>query len=349
MLAHLPLAHDLLHWYDLNARTFPWRFKAHQTPDPYHVWLSEMMLQQTNTTAVIPYFQCFLEKWPTLQDLAASDLDEVLHAWQGLGYYARARNLHACARRVCEEYQGQFPQEEEQLRTLPGIGPYTAAAITAIAFRKKATPIDGNIIRVISRLFGIETSYPQSLPEIQGYAEQLTPETRTDDFAQALMDLGSTVCMPKNPKCSLCPWQQVCLAFKESKTEELPRKLKKKPLPVRYGIVFWLICADGRVTLNRRPEKGLLGGMIEFPSTPWREEKWTLQEALPYAPEPTTWAQLNPLVRHTFTHFHLELTVLQGRSLTNATVALWDYPSNFVNHALPTVMKKVASVIEAQH
>lgn len=343
---HNPQTQDLLNWYDANSRAFPWRARANRTPNPYHVWLSEMMLQQTTTTAVVPYFERFLALWPTVHDLARASLDEVLHAWQGLGYYARARYLHACAKKLCDEYGGEFPREENQLRTLPGIGPYTAAAIASIAFNKKATPVDGNIIRVMSRLFGIETFYPQSLPEIRRHAGQLTSEMRPGDFAQALMDLGSTVCTSKAPKCQACPWQCACLAFKSGHAGELPRKLAKKPLPVRYAMVFWLVHEDGCVILNRRSEKGLLGGMMEFPSTPWQEQSWTLKNALPYAPIDVTWSLLDPVVSHTFTHFHLELSLLKGISHTKPLGTLWDFPQNFPRYAFPTVMKKVAQAAQ---
>ncbi len=341
---------DLLDWYDRHARTMPWRIgpaaRAGGTvPDPYFVWLSEIMLQQTTVATVGDYFPRFTAAWPTVADLAAADLDQVLQAWAGLGYYARARNLHKCARIVSGELGGRFPDTEEALMALPGIGPYTAAVIAAIAFDRPATVVDGNVERVIARLRRIETPLPGAKPEIGAAAAALTPDLRPGDYAQAIMDLGATICTPRNPACALCPWQKGCAAQAASVQADLPRKAPKKSKPVRRGVVFWLNRSDGAVLLRRRPEKGLLGGMMEFPSTPWE----TMLPADPerHAPVAANWVPLPGLVRHTFTHFHLELEVLTG-GVAEAVEGVWAHGPNFDDLALPTLMKKVAAHVEAQ-
>jgi A/G-specific adenine glycosylase len=331
----------LLAWYDRHRRSLPWRAKPGEQPDPYRVWLSEIMLQQTTVAAVGPYFQSFLARWPSVQALAAAELDEVLHAWQGLGYYARARNLHRCAIHVARTLGGRFPETEEGLADLPGIGPYTAAAIAAIAFDRKATAVDGNVERVVARLFAVREPLPGAKPELRRLAGTLTPAKRAGDFAQAMMDLGATVCLPGRPKCMLCPLSEDCRARAEGIAEDLPARSPKRTRPLRRGVVFWAVRKDGAVLLRRRPEEGLLGGMMEFPSTDWREKSWSESEALPHAPEAGRWERLPGLVRHGFTHFELELTVLTARAEGKAP-GTWCAIDRLSEMALPSLMKKVA-------
>jgi A/G-specific adenine glycosylase len=333
------LSNQLLLWYDSNKRDLPWR---RNKPNIYHVWLSEIMLQQTTVVVVIPYFEEFIRRWPTLEALAAADLDAVLHAWQGLGYYARARNLHTCAQLVASKYDGHFPENEKELLGLPGIGPYTAAAIAAIAFAKPAAPVDGNIVRVISRLKKLHTPLPSLRAEVGEILPALIPAERPGDMVQALMDLGSAICKPAKPLCHQCPWRGPCAAFAAGVAGQLPKRAAKKRKPVRYGVVFWIERPDGHVLLRRRAEKGLLGGMMEIPSTDWREQEWDNQEAIKQAPVFANWASVPGTVAHTFTHFHLRLRVLRGRtSQAQVNTGIWSAPDQFADHALPSVMKKV--------
>jgi A/G-specific adenine glycosylase len=337
------LRRRLLSWYDRNRRDLPWRSAPGETPDPYRVWVSEIMLQQTTVATVRPYFADFMARWPNVEDLAAADLDAVLHAWQGLGYYARARNMHACARVVTETLNGRFPGNEEDLRRLPGVGAYTAAAIAAIAFGRNAAPVDGNVVRVLARLHGVEDPLPGARDRIEHLAGELMPERRPGDFAQALMDLGATVCTPRGARCAACPWKGTCVAFAAGRPEAYPTRTPKKERPTRRGVVFWAERHDGTVLLRRRPARGLLGGMMEFPSTEWRQRAWTDSEAVAVAPVQARWRRLSEEVLHTFTHFHLELVVLVGHT-RNAALAegIWCPPSQLSDHALPSVMKKVA-------
>lgn len=350
------LRRTLLRWYDRHARDLPWRVRpnhdstdmAVRTADPYHVWLSEVMLQQTTVAAVGTYYAAFLDRWPTVTALAAASLDDVLVRWQGLGYYARARNLHACARVVAEDHQGRFPDTEAALRSLPGVGAYTAAAIAAIAFDRPTVPVDGNVVRVLTRLCGIETPLPGARDDVAKIAPALADADRPGDFAQALMDLGATVCTPRRPQCLTCPWQEPCLARRSGDVDRLPVKAAKAPRPTRYGVAFWLIRPDGQVLLRRRPARGLLGGMMEVPSTDWRAEPWTAAEATRHAPMRTRWRSVAGVVSHTFTHFELTLTVLTGtavdavRSDIAGADALWWSVDRLGEQALPTVMKKIA-------
>jgi A/G-specific adenine glycosylase len=309
----------LLDWYDRHARVLPWRVPpvaagARRRPNPYHVWLSEIMLQQTTVATVGPYFRDFVARWPTLPALASAELDSVLHAWQGLGYYARARNLHECARAIVRDHGGRFPENEAVLRRLPGIGPYTAAAIAAIAFNRPAVAVDGNVARVVARLFAVTDSLPGAKPALRCLAAKLVPDRRPGDFAQAMMDLGATVCTPRRPQCPSCPWQACCAGRAAGIADELPRRAPKAERPTRHGMAFWAVRPDGAILLRRRAERGLLGGMMEIPSTDWRPRPWTPAEARPAAPLPADWRILDGRVRHTFTHFHLELEVLAGRT-----------------------------------
>lgn len=331
----------LLNWYDAHGRELPWRVKGGRG-EPYRVWLSEIMLQQTTVVTVGPYFENFTRRWPTVAALAAADLDDVLQAWAGLGYYARARNLHKCARVIANEHDGVFPDEEDKLRELPGVGPYTAAAIAAIAFGRRSAPVDGNILRVISRLFKLETPLPKLRQEIAGHFAPLVPDQRPGDFVQAMMDLGSNVCTPRVPGCEACPWRTTCRALKSDLAAYLPIKAPKKQKPTRYGTVFWLENDAGQVLLQRRPEKGLLGGMMELPSTQWREKSWTAADAVCEAPVKADWQHQPGAIRHTFTHFHLVLDVLRATvSSVKGSNGVWAHPEQFTDHALPTLMKKV--------
>ena len=327
----------LLRWYDRCARDLPWRTgpaarKKGVRPDPYAGWLSEIMLQQTTVATVTPRFAEFLARWPTVDQLAATPLDEVLGQWAGLGYYARARNLHKCAVSVVTEFDGVFPQTEKELLNLPGVGAYTAAAIAAIAFDGRAIVVDGNIERVVSRYCAVETPLPASKPEIRRKAEALWPSKRSGDFAQALMDLGATICMPRNPRCADCPLQSDCAAFRRGIVSDLPRKAKKKAKPTRYGSAYVFTNQYGEVLFERRPENGLLGGMLGLPGTDWSEEK---TEGRP--PADRTWRRAG-VITHTFTHFHLQLAVHCAESDHRPKSGeRWIAPNEA---KLPTVMKK---------
>src|SRR5579872_129232 len=297
----------LLAWYDRHRRDLPWRAAPGERADPYRVWLSEIMLQQTTVPAVGPYFARFVARWPDVSALAAAPLDDILHQWQGLGYYARARNLHACAGAVVARHGGRFPDDIAALRALPGIGDYTANAIAAIAFDRRAAAVDGNVERVMARLYAIETPLPAAKPELRAAAQALVPPSRAGDYAQAVMDLGATICVPQKPRCILCPWRGACRAHRAGIAERLPARLAPAAKPVRYGVAFWVVRAGGAVPLRRRPEKGLLGGMMEVPSTEWRRTAWRAAEAAVHAPCRARWTRVPDVVRHTFTHFHLEL------------------------------------------
>ena len=306
------------------------------------------MLQQTTVKTVAPYYAKFLARWPTVAALARASLDDVLRAWAGLGYYARARNLHACARAVVERHGGKFPRTLEGLRALPGIGDYTAAAVAAIAFDAPAVPVDGNVERVVTRLFAVEDELPAAKPAIKRLAASLLPAHRAGDFAQALMDLGATICSPKRPACALCPWNEACLAFARGDQESFPRKAPKREGRLRLGAAYVALRADGRVLLRARPEKGLLGAMTEVPGSAWAHD-FDVKTALRCAPRlgaKTKWRKLPGLVRHVFTHFPLELTVFVA-SVPRATPALkgarWVKLSDLPGEALPSVMRKVLS------
>lgn len=339
---------DLLEWYDRNARILPWRVPPHQSiagvrPDPYRVWLSEIMLQQTTVAAVKPYFQAFTDRWPTISDLANAADADVMAAWAGLGYYARARNLLKCARVIRDEYEGHFPDTEEALLTLPGIGPYTAAAIAAFAFGRRAVVVDGNVERVMARLFDVATPLPESKAILKAHADQMTPQTRAGDYAQAVMDLGATICTPKSPACGLCPWRSGCEAWHAGTQAERPVKKPKAKKPTRYGIAYVARRVDGAFLLEERPPEGLLGGMLGFPTTPWAED---MPSDTP--PIRAEWKSLNTPAKHTFTHFHLILSV------KTALVPMDRMPERgefldfdaFDEKNLPTLMRKVFDVTQ---
>ncbi|MHA3913913.1 A/G-specific adenine glycosylase [Halovulum sp. GXIMD14793] len=327
---------DLLTWYDAHARVLPWRVPPGTDikPDPYLIWLSEVMLQQTTVAAVKSYFETFTTRWPTVRDLAAAEDADVMAAWAGLGYYARARNLLKCARVVTEAYGGAFPDTEEALLTLPGIGPYTAAAIAAIAFDRPAVVMDGNIERVMARLFALDTPLPAAKPCLRDHAASLTPDQRPGDHAQALMDLGATICTPRNPACGICCLRDPCKARAVGNAAELPRKAPKKAKPVRRGIAYFVQRSDGAVLLETRPETGLLGGMLGLPGTDWSDD--------PAAAPPirADWQILPQAVRHTFTHFHLILDLWLTQSDSAVQPDRGTFYQNPDPADLPTVMRK---------
>ncbi|MEG9861157.1 MAG: A/G-specific adenine glycosylase [Parvularculales bacterium] len=350
---HAQLVRWLLDWYGTHQRSLPWRVPLGVHVDPYRIWLSEVMLQQTTVVTVIPYYQRFLERWPTIENLAAASVDDVLAAWAGLGYYARARNLHRCAQTLMTDYGGRFPDTEEALRTLPGIGTYTAAAIAAIAFDRPATAVDGNVERVMARFYGVETPLPKAKRELAQLAKELTPTHRSGEFAQAMMELGALVCTPKQPLCEICPWHKNCEAQRTGRVLDLPHRFPKPTKPTRYGVAFWVERADGAVMLRRRPDHGLLGGMMELPGTPWMETIPSETDVVVHAPVKARWRRLTGWVQHTFTHFHLEIeartTSLTPRTtLTLPDGAMWVQQKKFDTYALPTLMRKVIGHALAQ-
>jgi A/G-specific adenine glycosylase len=335
-----PKTAELLGWYDRHARDLPWRVSPGDralgvVPDPYAVWLSEIMLQQTTVAAVRDYFTRFLSIWPTVRDLAGAEDERVMGEWAGLGYYARARNLLKCAREVAA--LGAFPTTREGLQALPGIGPYTSAAISAIAYDLPETVVDGNVERVMSRVFHVETTLPDAKPELTQLAETLTPQKRAGDYAQAVMDLGATICTPKSPACGICPWNRDCLARKAGVQAELPKKKPKAKKPTRYGVAYLARNAAGEWLMERRPEKGLLGGMLGWPGADWGAEA---VEQPPFAGD---WQDPGVDVRHVFTHFnlHLSLRVVQVNGQVQPKQGLF---LDIKRSDLPTVMRKAFDV-----
>ncbi|PAY07625.1 A/G-specific adenine glycosylase [Bradyrhizobium sp. UFLA03-84] len=335
----------LLAWYDRHRRTLPWRAKAGERADPYRVWLSEIMLQQTTVRAVGPYFEKFVARWPDVTALGRASLDDVLRLWAGLGYYSRARNLYACAVAVTGNHGGAFPDTEEGLRALPGIGPYTAAAIAAIAFDRRTMPVDGNIERVVTRLYAIEEALPQAKPLIQQMAATLLGPARAGDSAQALMDLGATICTPKKPACALCPLNDDCGGRIRGDQETFPRKAPKKSGTLRRGAAF-VVTRGGELLVRSRPEKGLLGGMTEVPGSQWlagQEEAAALAQA-PELKGVTRWHRKAGIVTHVFTHFPLELVVYTASvaARTRAPEGMrWVPVATLDGEAFPNVMRKV--------
>ncbi|MDV7144684.1 A/G-specific adenine glycosylase [Tropicimonas sp. TH_r6] len=338
----------LLDWYDAHAREMPWRVgpaarQAGVQPDPYRVWLSEVMLQQTTVAAVRAKFLRFTFLWPDVHALAAADEEAVMAEWAGLGYYARARNLHKCARVVSQELGGHFPDNREALLKLPGIGPYTAAAIASIAFDRADTVVDGNVERVVSRLFSVETPLPTAKSELTELAARLTPGARPGDHAQAMMDLGATICTPGQPACGICPLVGPCVARASGLAPELPRKAPKTPKPVRHGFAYIVRRDDGALLLERRPPRGLLGGMLAWPCSDWGDSP---EEAPPLE---AAWQAVPGEVRHTFTHFHLRLSLRVAGVSHDARVGRGDFVDKrvFRPEALPTVMRKVWAMAES--
>jgi A/G-specific adenine glycosylase len=338
-----PDSADLLTWYDRHRRDLPWRAKPGETADPYRVWLSEIMLQQTTVAAVKPFYLRFLERFPTVQALADAPADAVMQAWAGLGYYSRARNLHACAKAVVEQHGGRFPSTEAELLKLPGIGAYTAAAVAAIAFDEPAAAVDGNVERVVTRLFRIEEPLPKAKPLIKTLTVDLVPPARPGDFAQAVMDLGATLCTPKRPACALCPWMAPCQARAAGLQEAYPKKVRKTEGQLRRGAAFVVLRADDSVLLRTRPPKGLLGGMAEPPTSAW-EPDYEPSRAMLDAPIEARWQRLPGVVRHVFTHFPLELTVFLAK-VPKGTPApedmRWTPRLKLNEEALPGSMRKV--------
>ncbi|QPH55927.1 A/G-specific adenine glycosylase [Pontivivens ytuae] len=326
-------ADTLLDWYDVHAREMPWRVPPGEArrPDPYHVWLSEVMLQQTTVAAVRDYFVKFTSRWPTVDDLAAAEDADVMAAWAGLGYYARARNLLKCAREVAA--RGGFPDTEADLLDLPGIGPYTAAAVAAIAFDRPAVVLDGNVERVMARRHAIEEPLPDSKETLRTLAARHTPQHRPGDYAQAVMDLGATICTPKSPACGICPWMEECTGRLAGIAAELPRKRPKKAKPTRHGTVYFARRPDGAVLMETRPPKGLLGGMLALPTTDWSDAP------APAPPLTTEWRDVGE-VRHTFTHFHLILDVAVAESFANPDRGMWVERHALDPDALPTLFRK---------
>jgi len=339
----------LLAWYDVYRRDLPWRAPAGSRQDPYRVWLSEIMLQQTTVAAVADYYRRFLARWPTVEALAAAKQDEVLAAWAGLGYYARARNLHKAAGVVAREWGGRFPETAEGLRALPGIGPYTAGAIAAIAFDAREAAVDANAERVLARLYAVETPLPAAKPILRAHGQALMPAARAGDFVQALMDLGSAVCTPKRPQCRICPWADYCEAARRGIAESLPRKGAERVRPLKRGAAFVARDAKGAVLVVKRPEKGLLGGMLEPPLGPWGERFPTRAEALLQAPFDAGWKKRAGIVRHGFTHFELEIEVYAAeiaarpKRLGALASPRWLDASALRAAALPTVMRKIVA------
>ena len=338
----------LLKWYDRHARILPWRASRHEIAEPYHVWLSEIMLQQTTVKVVIPYFERFLGLWPNIAALAQSDDETVMAAWAGLGYYSRARKLIACARMIVKDHHGRFPHDEAILRTLPGIGPYTAAAIAAIAFQRRAVVIDGNVERVMTRLGRISTPLPQAKHEIRELAQALTPDMRPGDYAQAVMDLGATICTPRRPSCGLCPWAATCQAQRHGDAEDYPKRPAKSAKPERQGVAY-VVRQNDQVLLMRRPPRGLLGGMAGFPCSEWDKKGTATRNALTTTGRPLAasaiWQTLPGRVTHVFTHFRLEIEVQQanvGAEFQPPDGHFWWAIQDMTAAGLPSLMHKIA-------
>jgi A/G-specific adenine glycosylase len=340
---------DLLAWYGRERRDLPWRTAGRRKPDTYRVWLSEIMLQQTTVKAVIPYYETFLARWPTVEALANAPEDDVLAAWAGLGYYSRARNLHRCAKIVAERHGGRFPATEAGLRELPGIGPYTAAAIAAIAFGAAVTPVDGNIERVMARLFAVRQALPAAKSQLRRLAQTFACGARSGDSAQALMDLGAAICTPRRPSCLMCPIAGDCAARAQGIEAMLPLRPVKSERPLRVGLAYLALREDGCVLLRRRPGAGLLGGMLEVPSTDWGPVLVPVHDALRAAPVRGDWWAVPGTVTHVFTHFRLEMLVYRAIVPANAGLTFWADPgrcqwvarAELNRVALPSVMRKI--------
>ncbi|WP_448502167.1 A/G-specific adenine glycosylase [Sphingomonas sp.] len=336
-----PIARDLLNWYDGNARVLPWRAPpASAAPDPYRVWLSEVMLQQTQVATVKPYFEAWVARWPDFEALAAAEDGEVMAAWAGLGYYARARNLLKGARAVVAEHGGRLPTHEAELRAIAGVGDYTAAAIAAIAFGRRAVVVDANVERVTARLFAIPTPLPAAKPEIRAAADRMTPDVRAGDFAQAMMDLGATICTARAPRCLLCPVAEHCMARAAGEPERLPRKLAKKARPVRYATIFWLERA-GQVLLVRRPDRGMLGGMRALPTGPWADAPPGLADA----PADAAWRLHEHPVEHGFSHFTIICALASARADGHIEGEWWPV-ADIESAGLPTLFAKAARAVK---
>lgn len=337
----------LLDWYDRNHRKMPWRAAPNKRPDPYHEWLSEIMLQQTTVNAVVPYFIKFIGKWPDIHALANAPTESIMKEWAGLGYYARARNLHACAKVISKEHKGKFPQTIEELKKLPGIGDYTANAIAAIAFDKPATVVDGNVERVMARYFAVEEPLPAVKPRLKELAHTFSEGQthRPGDFAQGMMELGATICTPTSPKCMFCPVNENCEGRRKGIAAALPYKVKKDNKPQRSGYVYWVEDNKGRVLLHRRPDKGLLGGMLAFPTTEWSEKKTPHLEFL----MDLNFKPLKEDVLHSFTHFDLRLKPQKTVAAIKPPQGYsWHKKSELAEAGFPTVFKKAWKIFDTK-
>ncbi len=341
----------ILKWYDAHRRVLPWRAAPGVKPDPYHVWLSEIMLQQTVVATVMPYFLKFIEKWPRVTDLAAAPVEDVMKNWAGLGYYTRARNLHKCAQIVVNSHKGRFPSEEAALLALPGIGPYTAAAISAIAFNKPFTVMDGNIERVMARYFEIDEPLPAAKKTLYRYAQAVS-EGRSDrpgDFAQALMDIGATVCIPKSPRCGLCPAMKSCRAYAAGTAAQLPRRDRKKPKPQRFGNVYWITNGRGHVLAERRPARNLLGGMVGLPTSEWGEAAASSDNHCYSSGIIPAKLKSAGVVMHSFTHFNLTLQGWSGQTVNNnlppGGPLFWIDIGTIGDAGLPSLFRKFAKLM----
>lgn len=340
----------LLAWYDVNAREMPWRVSpqdraAGQVPDPYAIWMSEIMLQQTTVATVKDYFRRFIARWPSVGDLAAAQDADVMAEWAGLGYYARARNLLKCARAVVDDYDGVFPADHAALLKLPGIGPYTAAAVSSIAFDLPHAVLDGNVERVMARIYDEHTPLPDAKPQLMIHAQTHTPAQRAGDYAQAVMDLGATICTPKSPACGICPVRDPCDAQAKGTMAELPKKTPKKAKPIRHGTVYLGRRTDGAWLLETRPETGLLGGMLGWPGSNWVDVALPHPDSTP--PSQADWKEVEGEVRHTFTHFHLILRVMMAElpQGANPEVGAFKPQDEFQSSDLPTVMRKAFDLL----
>jgi A/G-specific adenine glycosylase len=337
-----PDAMLLLDWYDRHARILPWRTLPGKQANPYHVWLSEIMLQQTTVKTVKPYYEKFLLRWPRVEMLANADSADVMRMWAGLGYYSRARNLHACAKAIVSDFNGQFPRDEASLLKLPGVGPYTAAAISAIAFGKRAIVVDGNVERVIARLHRLAVPMPTVKGRIKELTDELTPQNRAGDFAQAMMDLGATICTPHSPTCEICPFHGACAARKAGDPLAFPFKAAKKDKPTRYGVAYVVTRQDGALLVRTREAKGLLGNMVEVPGSEWTDERRIKAPAS--EPMALRWKQHDDPVKHIFTHFPLELKVYSAVVANDAVAPAdmrWLSENAISEEAFPTLFRKV--------
>ena len=334
------LSKKILIWYDKNKRDLPWR-KPKKDLNPYQTWISEIMLQQTTVEAVIPYFHKFTSKWPTIKKLSESNIEDIMDAWSGLGYYSRAKNIHKAAKIINEEYNDQIPSTYEELIKLPGIGPYTAGAILTIAYDKKASVIDSNIERIILRIQGIKKPKDKVKKELIKISEELCPDNRSGDYVQGMMDLGSAICKPNNPKCNLCPIKKFCYSYKNNLTNLIPIKKIRKPIKIREAYLFWIVSNQNRVFLRRRPLTGLLPGMLEFPSSDWiTKNKKTRKEIL--FPIKGNWRPVTGNVLHTFSHFQLSLKVYICRDVNEKKLeGIWKKENDISDLNLPSLMKKV--------
>ncbi len=334
----------LLSWYENSARDLPWRYDHDDLGNPYHTWLSEIMLQQTTVVTVRDYFHRFIEQWPTLEDLAKASEEEILTAWQGLGYYSRARNLLKCAQIVRGEYKGLFPQDIQELLKLPGVGPYTASAIASIAFKGTTVPVDGNVIRVMARLHSFKIPLPDLKKDIERLVVCYGDTPKPGNFAQGLMDLGATVCKPKKPLCKSCPFQENCCAYATNLQQEIPYKRDKPQKPTRFGKAFLITDHQGCLLIRKRPGKGLLAHMMEVPSTIWSEDREAVEKSFEELCGEGKITSLDKKVKHTFTHFHLNLDVYYGGAndfSPRCKTTKWVRTSDLHHYPLPTLMKKV--------